>query len=293
MKNQNLFTVQGISGGLRCNDLIKSSLKELPLVTIITVTYNSDLFLEDTIKSVLGQTYNNIEYIIIDGGSTDGTLEIIERYSDAIDLWISEPDRGIYDAMNKGLKFATGEIIGIINSDDWYLKNAIEEVVQSYKEDKTFNQIVVGNINRCSENGDILRPVRNNSDLIKGKYNRKMPLTHPSTFVSSLIYKKIGNFNTDYKICADYDFIYSCIENKIKIVFIDSILVNMRIGGISDRLSEIITILSEMYIIRRKRLNQLMNSYIFLTELIRIYLVYTVKFLLKIFHLKGLLLKHS
>ena len=91
----------------------------IPLITIITVSYNAVKTIEDTIVSVLGQTYNNIEYIIIDGGSTDGTLDIIKKYQDKITYWVSEPDKGIYDAMNKGIAKANGELIGIINSDDW------------------------------------------------------------------------------------------------------------------------------------------------------------------------------
>ncbi len=107
-------------------------MSKLPLVSIITVVYNGAKTLEQTILSVLNQTYKNIEYIIIDGESTDGTLDIIEMYRDKISTCISEPDEGLYDAMNKGVSIANGELIGIINSDDWFEKNAVELVVSSY-----------------------------------------------------------------------------------------------------------------------------------------------------------------
>ena len=100
-----------------------------PLISIITVSYNAVKTIEDTITSVLNQTYSNIEYIIIDGASTDGTLEVIKKYQDDISIIVSEPDKGIYDAMNKGIERANGELIGIINADDWYEANAVERSI--------------------------------------------------------------------------------------------------------------------------------------------------------------------
>lgn len=108
-------------------------LEQNPLVSIITVVYNADNCLEETIKSVINQNYKNIEYIIIDGGSTDNTLSIIKKYEKQIKMWISEPDNGIYEAMNKGISLCQGEIVGIINAGDTYTSNAISIVVESYQ----------------------------------------------------------------------------------------------------------------------------------------------------------------
>ncbi len=119
--------------------------QDKPLVSIITVCLNSEKTIEQTIQSVINQTYPNIEYIIIDGKSTDRTLEIIDKYKGKISILVSESDEGIYDAMNKGLKLATGELIGIINSDDWYESDAVETIVNSFLADRNV-QVIYGNM---------------------------------------------------------------------------------------------------------------------------------------------------
>ena len=128
-----------------------------PLVSIITVVFNGERFIEKTINSVISQTYKNIEYIIIDGGSTDKTLDIIRQYEDRIDYWISEPDNGIYNAMNKGIKLSRGKLIGLINSDDWYMENAVETVVARYlaNSDRA-NIIISGSIYRTDREENII-----------------------------------------------------------------------------------------------------------------------------------------
>lgn len=135
-----------------------------PLVSIVTVSYNSADTIEQTIQSVTKQTYPNIEYIIIDGGSRDGTVEIIKRYQDKISFWISEPDMGIYDAMNKGISYAKGDYIGIINSDDWYELDAIEKIVSKIKEDPI---IIYGNMMCEKEIPELVKPARDLSTLKK------------------------------------------------------------------------------------------------------------------------------
>jgi len=128
--------VKKVEGGLRTQGIYKKSSKSRPLVSIVTVVYNGEKYLEQTIRSVINQRYDNIEYIIIDGGSTDGTLDIVEKHEKMIDYWISEPDEGIFDAMNKGIKICRGELIGLINADDYYAPNAIERVVSCYLKEK-------------------------------------------------------------------------------------------------------------------------------------------------------------
>ena len=127
-----LFLPEGAArqgeGGLRTQGYFKTSLEGKPLITVVTVVFNGEQFLEETILSVMNQTYENIEYIIIDGGSTDGTLNIIKKYENSIDYWVSEYDRGIYDAMNKGIALSQGDFIGFLNADDLYNLEVIEEL---------------------------------------------------------------------------------------------------------------------------------------------------------------------
>ena len=132
-QNQNLIKFKKLEGGSRFQKIRKKGTIKKPLITIITVVFNNKRYLTKTIKSVLNQSYQNIEYIIIDGGSTDGTLKIIKKFDKKIDYWISEKDHGIYDAFNKGLKLATGDLIGFVNSDDILLKNACKYLVKNYE----------------------------------------------------------------------------------------------------------------------------------------------------------------
>ena len=186
-----------------------SKTSSIPLVTIVTVVLNGEKYLEETIQSVINQTYDNIEYIIIDGGSTDGTLEIIHKYEAVIDYWVSEPDGGIYDAMNKGIQLATGELIGLINSDDWYLSNAVSTVADKYtKEFQNERVIISGGIFWIDSEGKIMFPVPRSEKFLVERINWEMPLNHPATFVASDVYAILGLFNLKYQIGADYDFIH-------------------------------------------------------------------------------------
>jgi len=212
------------------------------LVSIITVCYNSEDHIRKTIESVLNQTYNNIEYIIIDGGSTNNTIDIIKEYESKFNgrmKWISEKDNGVYDAMNKGIELAEGELVGILNSDDWYLEESVELVVNKYldkKENKKF-PVIVGGIYRVDENGNILYKKMNTKKELDDKINKTMPVTHPSVFVAMDIYKEIGVFNTKYDILADYDLILRFYYNeKVEFYFIDKIITAFRTGGLSDKL---------------------------------------------------------
>ena len=168
-------------------------------ISIITVCFNSADTIEHTIISVINQSYKNIEYIIIDGGSTDGTLEIIRKYEEYISYWVSEPDKGIYDAMNKGIKAATGEIIAFINSDDWYADGAVKTVVEKFRET---NADAVHAIVKLVKNGNIVGEFGRNPKL--EDFFCKMVIPHPATFVRASVVKE-ELFDTSYKIAADYD----------------------------------------------------------------------------------------
>lgn len=177
------------------------------LITIITVSYNSVSSIEETILSVISQTYKNIEYIIIDGGSTDGTVDIIKKYQDRISYWISEPDRGIFDAMNKGVEKATGKWINFMNcGDSFYSINTIQEFVKLASID---NGVIYGDVNVVKGKNEYL----NKSSDIE-KITRNLPFCHQSSFTSTVILKE-KKFNLNFKLCADYNFFYTLYkENK-------------------------------------------------------------------------------
>jgi glycosyltransferase involved in cell wall biosynthesis len=203
-----------------------------PKVSIITVCYNSAETIRDTIESVINQSYPNIEYIIVDGGSTDGTIDIIRSYEQHISKWVSEPDGGIYDAMNKGIKWATGEIIGLVNSDDHLELDAIENVAQMYLEhidaDAFCGKLRI--IDESNNTSYIVSPVIPNQN----KFNAKVHMPHPSIFVKKGYYISIGLFNTEYEIAADYELLRRAIQYNKKFVLINSVLSNMRLDGISS-----------------------------------------------------------
>ena len=197
-------------------------------VSIITVVYNAFSTIEQTIQSVLNQTYLNIEYIIIDGGSTDGTVDIIRKYLDKIDIFISEKDDGLYYAMNKGIKLASGEIIGILNSDDTYAENTVSLVVDSFKNQP--KDILYGNAMYVDDTSEI--GLYDCSDIEQLWY--RMAIPHPATFVRKAVYDKYGLFDTQYPISADYDLMLRCYSKGVRFGHIDEILTYFRMGGFSS-----------------------------------------------------------
>lgn len=201
-----------------------------PLVSIITVTLNSAEHLETAVQSVIEQSYPNIEYIIVDGGSTDGTLDIVKKYGNRVTKWVSEPDKGIYDAMNKGIKLASGELIGILNSDDWYEKDTVQTVVDISLLHPDYG-LFHGDLLFWSED---LKPLYTlKPDISFKEIWNKMPVNHPTCFVRKEIYEKMGNFTLKYKIANDYDLILRLFVNGVKFKYIDRKLTNMRTGGLS------------------------------------------------------------
>ena len=204
-------------------------MSQTPKVSIITVVYNGIVHLEQTISSVLGQSYDNIEYIIIDGGSTDGTVELIKQYEDKIAYWVTESDAGIYDAMNKGLAKATGEIVGLINADDWYEKDAISVVVETFEKENA--DVVHGSMRIVKEGGEsfVKMAMSDISNLKKG-----MLLNHPTVFAKRALYEQYGNFDTSYKIVADWEMMMRWFLNDVHFVPTKETLANFRMGGVSS-----------------------------------------------------------
>lgn len=203
-------------------------------ISIITVVYNNKETIRDAINSVLSQTYENIEHIIIDGASTDGTLEIIKDYGDKIAKYISEADKGLYDAMNKGLALASGEVVGILNSDDFYIdENVIEKVASIFKTeevDSLFADLVF------VKPHDLEKTIRyyDSSKFTPSKFAYGWMPAHPTFFVRRKIYENYGVFKTDYMIAADYEILVRFLEKyKISYYYLHSPIIKMRLGGVS------------------------------------------------------------
>ena len=203
------------------------------LVSIVTVSFNSEKTIRKTIESVLNQTYQNIEYRIVDGLSSDNTVSICQEYEDAFRkkgikfVISSEKDNGIYDAMNKGIFDAKGEIIGIINSDDWYELDAIESVVDSYK--KTVFDYLYANINIVRADGSILTK-RSKKDLIVTSRH----WNHPSCFVKKALYEEMGGYKCR-GIYDDFEFFLRIKKSGKKILILNKVLANFRTGGVSTQ----------------------------------------------------------
>jgi len=216
-------------GGLRLDDKYKSSIIDKPLITVVTVVYNNEATIERCIQSVLEQTYDNIEYIIVDGGSSDGTLDIIEKYKDAIDYFISEPDGGIYYAMNKGISLASGDYLNFMNSDDWYLDNTISNVVSYIN--KTEMSVIYGRVNYCDIDENVLHMSHNS--MIDSNLFDANTLPHQATFYATKIIDIVGNFSTDYKIAADAELSYKIKLLNFKFINTNLLLANYTKGGVS------------------------------------------------------------
>jgi glycosyltransferase involved in cell wall biosynthesis len=208
-------------------------------VTIITVSYNSELFIKSAIESVLNQGYENIEYLIIDGNSKDRTKKIVKEFKNDFGekmKYISEPDNGIYDAMNKGIEMSSGEIIGFLNSDDYYIDNCVlSEIIGIFE--KTNAECVFANINYVSSN-DPHRIVRRwrSGPFKKNSFQKGWHPAHPAFFVKKEIYKKYGNFNLNYQLAADFENMMRFLEKfNVSNIYYEKPIINMRLGGATSR----------------------------------------------------------
>lgn len=205
-------------------------------VTIITATFNSSKTIQDTILSLESQTYNNIEYIIVDGNSKDNTLEIINEYSTRVSTVICEPDKGIYDALNKGISAATGDVIGFLHSDDILAyPDAITDIVSKFSEgnfDAVYADLEY--VSQDNTNHVVRKWKSGNYNVSKLKYGWMPP--HPSFYMKRSRYIEWGVFNLNYKISADYDSLLRYLwVHKAKAVYLPRVLTKMRVGGISNR----------------------------------------------------------
>lgn len=203
-------------------------------VSIITVCFNSESTIEDTLKSIKSQTYPNIEYIVIDGLSKDKTNEIVNEYSDIVSVHISEKDNGLYDAMNKGISLATGDVVGILNSDDVLAdETVIEKIVAGFS--NTNIDAVYSDLIYVSE-FDLNKPTRLYSSKVFSKRMIKfgLMLPHPTFYVRKKCYDELGSYKTDYRVAADFELLTRFISKGIKSIRLPIISVKMREGGISS-----------------------------------------------------------
>jgi len=202
-----------------------------PLLSIITVSYNAELTIEDSIRSVLSQKDERIEYIVVDGASTDSTREIIQRYLDEINVIISEPDEGIYDAMNKGVRLSSGEYICFLNSDDYYDNNILSDILLILGRDRP--DILYGDLTYIDSMGKQKR------HWVSGIYHinklKKLWVTpHPATFLKRSLFDDLGGFCTKYKLAADYDLLIRALLAASNVRYLEKVIVKMREGGATN-----------------------------------------------------------
>lgn len=204
-------------------------------ISIVTPAFNSAKTIRHTIESVARQTYPNIEYIIVDGGSKDATAKIVAHYSDVVDLFISEPDQGVYDAMNKGIRAASGDIIAILNSDDFYIhSHVLEQIATAFQQSGADS--VYGDLQYVDQH----HPYKVIRHWESGAFQRRSFLAgwmppHPAFFVKRVIYQRHGLFNLSLKNSADYELMLRFLyKYQISTAYVPDVLVRMRIGGLSN-----------------------------------------------------------
>lgn len=219
--------------------------KYYPKISIITITYNSAKTVEETIKSVVSQNYPNLEYLIIDGGSKDNTLDIVERYRDKISFVISEPDKGISDAFNKGIRYSTGEIIGIINSDDLLMAGALNAIAENYEPEVG---VYRGDLFIWNDETDETVLAQSSTEYSLRGF-KKRSVCHPSTFITKAAYNRYGGYKVDFKYMMDEDMLARLYMNGVPFKHIHMALAKFRLGGAT----------SNPY---KKKLNELERLYV-------------------------------
>ena len=201
-------------------------------VSIITITYNAENTIFNSLNSVFNQSHKNIEHIIIDGGSKDNTFKIVKNFPHVSKI-VSEPDNGVYDAFNKGLKLATGDIIGFLNADDvFFNENSVQEIVNTFSNNET--DIVYGNLDYVNEQGKVIRNWIS-KPYEKGLINKAWMPAHPTFYCKKEVYNRLGGYNDSFKIGGDFELCLRFLEvNKVPSFYLNKKLVKMLVGGISN-----------------------------------------------------------
>lgn len=218
-------------------------------ITIITVCYNRKATIGKAIESVLSQNYDDIEYIIVDGNSTDGTKQIIESYRDKITQFISESDKGMYDAINKGFRLATGDVIGLMHSDDeFYDEEVVNKIVERFHNESNIDGIYGDGIYVSNDKHERLIRNRIGGDFSIKKIKKGWLPLHPTVYLKKSVIDKNGLYNLDFKIASDTEFLLRYLyKHRIKMGYINSYIVKMRMGGMSTSLKRAFEVLREDY----------------------------------------------
>jgi glycosyltransferase involved in cell wall biosynthesis len=204
-------------------------------ISLITVTHNAERTISRCIESFIAQKYKNIECIIIDGGSTDGTIQIIDRYKDHINIFISEPDDGVYDAMNKGIMLAHGDIIGTLNADDYFAADDILALVASAFSDQEGVDILYGDLDYVDLDETIIRKWRTKR-YVKGIYNWGWMPPHPTFYCRRLLFDRFGFYSLEYGTAADYELMLRFMHfNNTGGLYINKVMIKMQCGGMSNK----------------------------------------------------------
>ena len=211
-----------------------------PKITLITPTFNSEKYMRYTLESIVSQKYPDLEFIVVDGMSKDSTLEIIKS-CDIVDKLITEEDKNLYEAINKGIQNSSGELVKIINSDDYLLENCLKEAAEKYQKSKNKKIIIDGYLKAINENGSF-KSIWTKEQKIINNYD---VFNHPSWFVPKIVYDEFGLYSTDYNICSDYEYYLRLKKNDVQFQTIKRPIVAFRMGGISynfDSMPEVIKI---------------------------------------------------
>ena len=252
-------------GGLRLKDIKKKTESDQPLISIITVVLNGAKFIEETLESIYQQSYKNYEHIVIDGGSTDGTLDIIKRYSDKIDYWVSEEDNGIYDAFNKAMTVCKGEYIGFINSDDQYNENTLQILIKYLKRNQDID-FIFGSVKK---HWGVLHGYR----PWKIYYSWGFYSSHSTGFfIKTSSAKKVGFYDLKYKFSSDYDYFYRMIvQKKMKGIATkkDELFGTFRRGGFSSKVDFVSHFFEEIRIRIGNKQNKILILIIFIYKFLK------------------------
>ena len=256
-------------GGLRTRGIFKNSSNIKPLISVVTVVLNGEKYLEEAISSVIKQTYDNVEYIVIDGGSTDRSLDIIHKYENYIDFWISEKDSGIYNAMNKGIALSSGDFVGFVGSDDFLYLNTLEKLAKVAKKETI--DYTVGPVDIIRGNGQLIEKILVLPNfLMQNRFIFDMATHHLSFYVSRKIINKIGNFDESFNIRSDYDMTISVIsKSKKKFNFTNSVG-SFREGGVSGSYS---SYFENFNILRKHGISVFKSILNILPSLIKVFIV--------------------
>ena len=223
-------------GGRRLKGMFPAPKSTRPLVSIVTVVCNGATTLMQCMTSVFGQSYDNIEYIVIDGDSSDGTLATIEAVAERIDYYVSEPDSGLYDAMNKGLALAFGDYVLLLNADDWYREDAVARLVDSAI--RSGADVTHADARLVDARGHRVGTRR--AALHDGLYTGHCPLRHETMLVRSAIYNQFGGYDASYRVNADFAYITMLYEARVRFCHVPETLLSFRLGGVSSRARELL-----------------------------------------------------